>query len=266
MNKYIKLGLGILALIALIVGSSLLYNNLSKNYGISNLKPMGEQTLTNNDTSVVETTDSEATVETKPEDPTPEPVPEATEEPTPEPAPEVTEEPTPEPTPEATAEPTPEPAPEVTEEPTPEPEQNTTVENPAPDFTVYTAAGEEVKLSQFLGKPVILNFWASWCGPCKREMPLFQQMYNEYGGEIAFLVVNLTDGYSETVQTASAYIEGEGYTFPVYYDTSYSAAYAYGVTSIPTTYFIDANGGIAGYAQGSLSEDVFKQGLALLGY
>ena len=80
------------------------------------------------------------------------------------------------------------------------------------------------------------------------------------------MVVNLTDGYSETVETAQGYIGEQGYTFPVYFDTEQDAAYAYYVTSIPTTYFIDAQGNIVAYGQGSLSEESFEQGLSMLGF
>lgn len=215
MNKYVKLGLGVVALIVLIVGSSLLYNNLSKDYQANNLKPIGEQASSGSEETLPGEGDTGVSDET---------------------------------------------------EPTPAPEQSNTNINPAPDFTVYNAAGEEVQLSDFVGKPVILNFWASWCGPCKSEMPLFQQMYDTYGGDITFMVVNLTDGYSETVETAQAYITGQGYTFPVYFDTDYDAAYTYSVTSIPTTYFIDAQGNLIAYAQGALSEEMFKQGLSMIGY
>ncbi len=260
MNKYVKLVLGIAALVVLIGGSSLLYNNLSKEYQANNLRPMGGQTQVNAGDNDVISDNNEGMV--APEEmlnselnATPEVTSEPTPEPTQEPAPEPTQEPTPEPMPEPTAEPTP--------APTQTPDTNV---NPAPDFTVYDAAGGEVHLSDFVGKPVILNFWASWCGPCKSEMPLFQQMYDTYGADITFMVVNLTDGYSETVETAQAYIDGAGYTFPVYFDSNQDAAYTYYVTSIPTTYFIDDNGNLIAYAQGALTEDMFKQGLSMLGF
>ena len=105
----------------------------------------------------------------------------------------------------------------------------------APDFIVLDREGAEVSLSDFIGKPVILNFWASWCGPCKSEMPEFEAAYQKYREEIQFMMVNLTDGSRETVETAAEYIAGEGYTFPVFFDTESDAAITYGATSIPVT-------------------------------
>ena len=138
--------------------------------------------------------------------------------------------------------------------------------NAAPDFTVYDLDGNPVKLSDFRGKPVILNFWASWCGPCKAEMPDLEAAYLEYGDEIRFLTVNLTDGRSETVESASAYITQQGYTFPVYYDTKAECAYTYGVTGIPMTLFIDKNGDLVSGKNGMISqEDLQRRILTILG-
>ncbi len=134
-----------------------------------------------------------------------------------------------------------------------------------PDFTVYDKEGNEVKLSDFIGKPIVLNFFASWCGPCKSEMPDFEAAYKEHGDGVQFLMINLTDGYYETVESASAFIKQSGYTFPVYYDTSSSAAIAYSVVSIPTTYFIDAEGNIVAKATGALSAKSLAEGIALIG-
>ena len=136
--------------------------------------------------------------------------------------------------------------------------------NAAPDFTVYDIDGNAVKLSDFRGKPVILNFWASWCGPCKAEMPDFESAWQTYGGEIHFVTVNLTDGYSETVESASAYIAQQGYTFPVYYDTEMSAAYVYGVNSIPRTYFIDAEGNLLSAVTQMIRPEQLQAGIDLL--
>lgn len=135
----------------------------------------------------------------------------------------------------------------------------------APDFTVVNGDDEEVKLSDFLGKPVVLNFWASWCGPCKSEMPGFQNMFDTYGEDVVFMIVNLTDGSRETKETATAYIEENEYTFPVYFDTNQEAAYAYYVTSVPMTYFIDAEGYMTAYGRGAMAEETLLEGLKMLG-
>lgn len=135
---------------------------------------------------------------------------------------------------------------------------------PAPDFTVYDIDGNPHKLSDFRGKPVLLNFWASWCGPCRSEMPEFQNFYEKYGQDVHFVIVNLTDGAQETVETASAYIAEGGYTFPVYYDSDIEAAYTYGVSAVPVSYFIDAEGNFVTWAQGALSADMLQQGMDIL--
>lgn len=122
----------------------------------------------------------------------------------------------------------------------------------APDFTVYDGEGNSVSLSDFLGKPVIVNFWATWCGYCKQEMPDFQKMYDQYGEQIVFLMVNLTDE-NETQQKAEEYIQREGYTFPVYFDLEQDAAYTYYLTSLPTTLVVDEEGSVSGYAKGMVS-------------
>ena len=139
-------------------------------------------------------------------------------------------------------------------------------ENPnlAADFTVYDREGNAHSLTDFRGKPVIVNFWASWCSSCKSRLPDYQVKFQEYGEDIHFLMVNLTDGSRETVETAWNYVAGQGYTFPVYYDTAYSAAAAYSVYSIPATYFIDENGVLVAYAKGPLSIEKLQTGIDMV--
>lgn len=141
---------------------------------------------------------------------------------------------------------------------------NTNDQPLAPDFTVYDASGNPVKLSDFRGTPVVLNFWASWCPPCKAEMPDFQAEFEVQGQNVQFLFINLTDGSYETVQTASAYIAQQGYTFPVYFDTAYSAVNAYQVQAIPTTYFISAEGYVVAKFVGAIDREALQQAIALI--
>ena len=153
-----------------------------------------------------------------------------------------------------------------------QPQETTQISNPettenqnlVPDFTVYDAQGNAVRLSDYFGKPIVLNFWASWCGPCQSEMPDFEAKYQELGSDVQFLMINMTDGDRETMETASAFIAKKGYTFPVFYDTQYSAAIAYSVYSLPTTFFIDANGVGVAYASGAINAETLQRGIDMI--
>jgi cytochrome c biogenesis protein CcmG, thiol:disulfide interchange protein DsbE len=126
-------------------------------------------------------------------------------------------------------------------------------ENPlVPDFTLKSSEGEEISLSDYSGKVVVLNFWASWCPPCKEEMPEFQKLYDELAEseDAVLLMLNQTDGQRETEKKANSYIEEEGLTFPILYDTGEVGGSIFGINSIPTTVVIDKEGRLSDYVLG----------------
>ena len=116
------------------------------------------------------------------------------------------------------------------------PEQNP---NQALDFTVQDWEGNMVKLSDFFGKPIVLNFWARGCIYCVQEMPDFQDAYEKYGDEVVFLMVCHVGFNNTTPKYEQALLDSKGYTFPAYYDTKHEAVAAYGVNALPQTWFID---------------------------
>lgn len=112
-----------------------------------------------------------------------------------------------------------------------------------PDFIVLDGNGEEVSISEYRGKKVIVNFWASWCPPCIREMPEFQSLHNELDEEETILLaINLTDGQRETKTLADNFLAENNLNLNVLYDTVGNAFYEFGVTSIPQTFFLDEEG------------------------
>lgn len=134
----------------------------------------------------------------------------------------------------------------------------------APDFTVLDSDGNQVKLSELFGKPLVLNFWASWCPPCKAEMPDFNAVYEEMGEDVTFVMVNMVDGQRETMEKGKKHITDKAFTFPVYYDTTQEAAYTYGVSSIPSSYFIDKDGYIITGVQGAIDEKTLRKGIEMI--
>ncbi|MHB1485810.1 MAG: TlpA family protein disulfide reductase [Saccharofermentanales bacterium] len=134
---------------------------------------------------------------------------------------------------------------------------------PAPDFSVTDRDGKKVLLSSLFGKPIVLNFWASWCPPCKAEMPHFNDVYKEYKNDVIFMMVDLIDGQRETVSIGKKYVQDQGFEFPVYFDVGQEAADAYSISSIPTTLFIDKDGMVVTGFQGSIDENTLKESIEL---
>ena len=137
----------------------------------------------------------------------------------------------------------------------------------APDFILIDQFGNSHTLSEYKGKTVFLNFWATWCGPCRMEMPYIQQVYEDYGsnsGDVIILGVanpkteehpNNSDVVQEEIES---FLSENGYTYPVAMDLDGSVFATYGIQAFPTTFMIDKNGNVYGYAPGSLSEDIIR--------
>ena len=124
----------------------------------------------------------------------------------------------------------------------------------APDFVVYDKDGNEVSLNSMLGKPVVMNFWATWCGPCKSELPAFEEMYAKYKNDVNFMMINVTDGESQTREIVDKFVDDYGYSFPVYYDETIQASYIYGASSIPLTVFVYPDGALYGGRVGAMQK------------
>lgn len=132
---------------------------------------------------------------------------------------------------------------------------------PALDFTLTDQFGNTHTLDQYKGKTILLNFWGTWCGPCRSEMPDLQAVYEDYGNNEKDLVVlgvaapNL--GQEGSAEDITAFLEENGYTYPTLMNEDASLFYSYGISSFPTTFMIDKNGNVYGYIMGAQSREVF---------
>lgn len=140
-------------------------------------------------------------------------------------------------------------------------EQATVIQ--APDFTLVDQYGTSHTLSEYKGKTVFLNFWATWCPPCKEEMPYIEEIYEEYGNneeDVVILGVAFPNrGGEKSVEGVSEFLEDNGYTFPVVFDEEGNLSYYYNISVFPTTFLINAEGNVEGYLEGSMKKERMQE-------
>lgn len=129
----------------------------------------------------------------------------------------------------------------------------------APDFLLETLEGDEARLSEFRGQPVIINFWATWCPPCRAEMPDFQELYETEDVEI--LAVNLTES-EQSEQGIEDFIDELGLTFPIPMDVESDVSEMYEVQAYPTSYIVDSEGKVQFVARGAINYDIMQSELS----
>lgn len=137
----------------------------------------------------------------------------------------------------------------------------------APDLTLVDQFGNSHTLSDYKGKVVLLNFWATWCPPCRKEMPDIQSIYEEYGENSKDLIIlsvanpktkDNPNNSDDTIEEVTKFMKDNGYSYPALMDTTGDVLLQYYITAFPTTFMIDRDGRIIGYASGALTKDIFK--------
>ena len=130
----------------------------------------------------------------------------------------------------------------------------------APDFTVWDQDGNQTSLKEILeGKPAVINFWTSKCPPCREEMPDFEEMYQEMKDQFQFIMVDGVGCMGETEESGRAYVEEQGFTFPVYYDKEMDAVINYGIQAFPTTYILNSEGRLVTGGSGMISRETLQE-------
>lgn len=133
---------------------------------------------------------------------------------------------------------------------------------PAPDFTLVDQFGNTHTLSDYKGKTIFLNFWATWCPPCRAEMPEIQEIYEDYGNnEEDVIIIGIASpnyGREGSAEDIAAFLEENEYTYPVVMDEGGLSAYTYGVSAYPTTFMIDTEGNVFGYVSGQITKDIMN--------
>lgn len=130
----------------------------------------------------------------------------------------------------------------------------------APDFALPDFDGKEIKLSDFRGRPVLINFWGTYCPPCVDEMPLIQEYYDRYKDR-GFVVLGVNE--NDPLVTAKAFVRQLGLSFPILMDKD-TVRKAYGVTAYPTTFFVDESGKVVAIWEGEMNEDILRAAVAKL--
>jgi peroxiredoxin len=134
---------------------------------------------------------------------------------------------------------------------------------PAPAFVLPSLTGEPISSDDFRGKTVILNFWASWCPPCRAEMPDFQALWEERQPRDDLVVLAVDFLAEDTIEAAAAFVDEFDLTFPVVTDTeSGDVAARYGVPGLPATFFIDRQGILRRISLGPVFGDLLHEGVA----
>ncbi len=132
---------------------------------------------------------------------------------------------------------------------------------PAPDFELESLTGGTIRLSELEGKPVLINFWATWCAPCVLEMPNFQKYYEDYPGQFEVLAIN----YDESKDAVGEFIRDMGVTFPVLFDDDAKVHAVYRFPGYPTSYIVDKTGVVRFQHIGLMDESTLEKYLTEVG-
>lgn len=126
------------------------------------------------------------------------------------------------------------------------------------NISILSQSGEEVKISDLMDKPLVLNMWASWCNPCRMEMPFFNEAYKKYSDKVNFAMVNITGANSETKEDAENFIKQKAYEFPIYFDIGLSLSNALNASAVPVSFFFK-DGKIIDQHIGYMEEDLLEE-------
>ncbi len=147
-----------------------------------------------------------------------------------------------------------------TEEQTQTEEKKGTEYAKAPDFIMWDQQGDQTSLQEILeGKPAVINFWTSKCPPCKEEMPDFEELYQEIKDQVQFIMVDGVGCMGETEESGRAYVEEQGFTFPVYYDLEMDGVLNYGIRAFPTTYILNGEGRLVTGGSGMITKETLQE-------